>query len=97
LRLLRYPFTMKVHRNKVIKDETLSLDGSQFLDCALTHCTLKYNGGIVILKGTSLTRCIWEFTGPALNTVELLTTLGALRSFQTGNWTSNPPSSPHGY
>jgi hypothetical protein len=77
---------MKVHRNQVITGKTLVLDGSQFLDCTLIRCILKYNGGIVILKGTSVSNCSWEFSGQALNTVELLKTLGALRSGVSETW-----------
>lgn len=88
---------MKMHRNQAIQNATLVMDGSQFHDCSLINCKLKYNGGIVVLKGTSVSRCTWEFTGPALNTVELLSTLGALRNFARENWTSVPETARHGY
>ena len=76
---MRYPHVMKVFRNQALQNKTLAMDGTQFIDCSITNCKLKYNGGIVVLRGTALSNCTWEFAGPALNTVELLTTLGAVR------------------
>jgi len=93
---LRYSLFMAVHRSQVISNKTLVLDGSQFIDCTLIRCTLKYNGGIVILKGTSVSNCTWQFGGQALNTVELLKTLGALRSGITESWGITTEAGRHG-
>lgn len=86
---------MKMHRNQVISNKTLVMDGSQFIDCTLIRCTLKYSGGIVILKGTSVNNCTWDFSGQALNTVELLKTLGALRSAVSESWGIAPAESAY--
>jgi hypothetical protein len=88
---------MKMHRNQALTSKTLVMDGAQFIDCTLNNCKLKYNGGIVVLKGTSVNNCTWEFAGPALNTIELLTTLGALRSSVSETWSVAPSTARHGY
>ena len=77
---MRYPPLMKMYRNQAMQNKSLVMDGAQFVDCSLSNCKLNYNGGIVVLRGTTLTSCKWEFGGAALNTVELLTTLGAVRN-----------------
>ena len=64
---------MAVHKNKVIENQTLILDGNEYADCELKDCTLIYKAHEAVkLERCRLGGCTWEFEDAALRTVSLL-------------------------
>lgn len=54
-----------------------------FINCALTDCDLFYSGGSFEWVNCRFDNCRWHWRGPALNTMQLLTTIGLLKVPQT--------------
>jgi len=62
-----------MHVTKVFERKLLYVDGIHFIDCELRYCILLYNGGdIPIFDGSNLEGCVWQFTGPAARSFELI-------------------------
>ena len=62
-------------------DELVTLDGYHFSDCCFDHCTLSYEGGVVILERTQITGCDYSLGGSARRTADLLAAVGMLPAF----------------
>ncbi len=57
-------------------DETIAIDGKEFVNCTFERCTITYSGGaIFFLPGSKFQDCTFEFQGPALRTLEALRVL----------------------
>ena len=66
-------------RGAKFANETVHVDGKQFVDCEFSHCSLVYSGGEPFnFVQTELQDAQITFTGPAENT---LNTLCALHHF----------------
>ncbi len=75
---------MRVER-RVFRDETVALDGNEFVDCVFERCCLTFAGGNCSLTGCRLEEGGVKFIGPAQNTVKFLNALSKLGSgFQEG-------------
>jgi len=53
-----------------------------FVNCSLTDCDLFYSGGNFEWVNSQFQNCRWHWRGAALNAVQLLTGLGALKAPQ---------------
>jgi hypothetical protein len=54
-------------------NETVHLDGREFIDCNFDRCLLIYSGGNAFIFGNSpINACQFEFAGAALNTLLVL-------------------------
>jgi len=59
--------------NKTFKDETVELDGNQYVDCSFQGCKLVYNGGgIPHFEGVKFEGGSFMFEKGAGNAVEFL-------------------------
>jgi hypothetical protein len=64
---------MAMQRGEVLENQTLILDGNEFVHCELRHCTLIYKAqDAVKLEHCHLVGCRWQFEDAALRTVTLL-------------------------
>ena len=64
---------MVVHRQAVLENQTLILDGQEYHDCELKHCTLIFKGQEAVkLERCILIGCRWQFEDSAMRTVGLL-------------------------
>lgn len=58
------------------ENTTVILGSNQYFNCVFVRCRLIYDGsGNLILRGCSFDSCSWDFTGPAANTVDFLSSL----------------------
>ncbi len=61
------------------ESKTIVLDGSSFYTCQFKGCTLIFNGVLpVTMDGCSFDNCIWQFSGPAQNTIQFMQALYAV-------------------
>src|SRR5262245_23133366 len=66
------------------ENESVDLDGNEFIDCTFLNCTLHYRGGALpMIIGCSFDRPTFDFRGAAENTKAFLTALlhGGFRHF----------------
>lgn len=64
---------MTVQRGAVIENQTLILDGSEFVHCELRHCNLIFKAhDTVKFEHCHLIGCSWQFEDAALRTVAML-------------------------
>lgn len=69
---------LKIVRGKQFADETVSLDGTEFIGCQFDRCILEYGGGNLFLFVESPIRdCQFEFVGPANHTTLTLANMYA--------------------
>jgi hypothetical protein len=67
---------LKTVRGRKFVDETVSLDGTEFIDCVFERCELTYSGRAPFLfENTPLNGCNIAFEGPARRTMEALATM----------------------
>ena len=53
--------------------KTIALDGSSFVNCVFSKCTMIYSGGETpALSGCRFDDCSWQFGGDAANTIAFL-------------------------
>jgi hypothetical protein len=65
-----------IARNQRFTGMRISLDGSTFIGCAFEQCTLIYSATLPIsFEDNQFNACIWEFSGPAMNTINFKTSL----------------------
>ncbi|MCY0093642.1 hypothetical protein [Hoeflea ulvae] len=54
-------------------DKNIALDGSAFVNCVFSKCTMVYSGGEVpVLSGCRFSDCGWQFGNEAANTIAFL-------------------------
>ena len=64
---------MTTQKKATIENQTLILDGNEFVECELRHCTLVYKGHAPVkLDHCHIIGCTWQFEDAALRTVALL-------------------------
>lgn len=64
---------MALHTKTNFENQTLILDGEDFVGCELKHCMLVFKGHRAVrLEHCHLQGCTWQFEDAALRTVELL-------------------------
>ncbi len=67
---------MARHQGATFTNETVVLDGNEYLNCTFTNCDIVYRGtATVSLDGVTTDNCRWTFEGPAGMTVKFLTAL----------------------
>ncbi len=67
---------MARHQGATFSNETVVLDGNEYLDCTFTNCDIVYRGtAAVSLDGVTTDNCRWTFEGSAGMTVKFLTAL----------------------
>jgi len=59
------------------------IDECFYVNCVLTDCDLFYAGGNFEWVESRMEGCRWHWRGPALNTLQLLQALGALKAPQS--------------
>jgi hypothetical protein len=73
-----------VVRGREFTDETVVLDGTEFIGCRLVRCELLYSGGRPFLfENTAVEECRLTFVGRAENTIH---TLAAMHEFGMRNF-----------
>ena len=64
---------MAVYKQQTLENQTVVLDGNEFIGCELRHCTLVYKAhDVVKLDHCHLVGCAWQFEDAALRTVSML-------------------------
>lgn len=64
---------MAVVKEQQIANETVILDGNQYVQCEFTQCKLVYEGGVVPrLQGCHFVRCTWALEEAARRTTLFL-------------------------
>ncbi len=64
---------MAVHRKQHFENQTLILDGNEFIECEIRRCNLIYKGREAVkLEHCQIAGCTWQFEDAALRTVTLL-------------------------
>lgn len=64
---------MAIHTKVHLENQTLILDGEDYVDCELRHCTLVFKAHRPVrLERCHLIGCTWQFEDAALRTVEML-------------------------
>jgi hypothetical protein len=66
---------MKRIENREIRDVTLDIDDTEFINCQFTNCTLVYSGGPCVFQSQG-ENCRFQMKGAAANTFDLLQDLG---------------------
>jgi hypothetical protein len=67
---------MAQHEGETFTNETVVLDGNDYLNCTFTNCEIIFNGtASVSLNGISFNDCRWTFGGPAGMTINFMTAL----------------------
>ena len=67
---------MAQHQGAAFTNETVVLDGNDYLNCTFTNCEIIFGGKAgVSLHGISFNDCRWTFTGPAGTTINFMTAL----------------------
>jgi hypothetical protein len=67
---------MAQHQGAAFANETVVLDGNEYLNCTFTNCELIFQGtNGVLLQGIAFNDCRWTFEGPAGLTVNFMTAL----------------------
>ena len=69
---------MKAERNRTMKDETVTLDGCDYINCNLVRCVLKYSGGNFAWHNSIATDCTVQFHDSAERTIDCLRFFGFL-------------------
>ena len=65
-----------IAKNQTFTDTAISLDGASFYECTFNRCKLQFSGVLpVVLEGSRMNDCNWEFAGPAANTVGFMAAL----------------------
>ncbi len=67
---------MAQHQGAAFANETVVLDGNEYLNCTFTNCEIVFNAtGTVSMNGVTANNCRWTFDGAAGLTVKFLTAL----------------------
>src|SRR5215212_11583382 len=67
---------MAQQQDATFTDETVVLDGNDYLNCTFNNCEIVFNGTApVTLNGINFNDCRWTFDGPAGLTINFLTSL----------------------
>jgi hypothetical protein len=67
---------MAQHQGETFANETVLLDGNEYLDCTFDNCELVFGATAgVSLNGINFNSCRWTFTGPAGTTINFMTAL----------------------
>jgi hypothetical protein len=66
------------YEKRSFKDETLALDGNEYIDCTFENCTMVYSGGSFTLEPFAFDGVHWRFAGPAGRGVEISQKLQAI-------------------
>jgi len=65
-----------IARDESFNDMTICLDGATFIGCKFDRCRLTFSGVLAVnLEKNEFNECIWEFSGPAQNTIGFMTLL----------------------
>ncbi len=64
---------MGVHRQEVFENQTVILDGNEFIRCEMRRCNLIYKGREPVkLEQCHIASCTWQFEDAAQRTVMML-------------------------
>ena len=64
---------MGVHRQELFENQTVILDGNEFIHCEMRRCNLIYQGrDSVKLEHCQIAGCTWQFEDAAQRTVMML-------------------------
>ncbi len=67
---------MAQHQGATFANETVALDGNDYLNCTFNNCEIVFSGtASVNLNGVNFNDCRWTFEGPAGMTVNFMTAL----------------------
>jgi hypothetical protein len=67
---------MAQQQDATFTDETVVLDGNDYLNCTFNNCEIVFNGTApVTLNGITFNDCRWTFDGPAGLTITFMTAL----------------------
>jgi hypothetical protein len=74
--LFKSPVTVHVFEKEQFQDASVPVDGTTFIECTFTKCTMQYSGGAgTVLHANQFNDCRWEFLGPAMMTLGFLHSL----------------------
>ena len=85
---------MKRVENRGIRDVTLDIDDTEFINCHFTNCTLVYSGGPCSFQSQG-ENCRFQMKGAAANTFDLLQDLGMFDDTIESNFESKKPDLKH--
>jgi hypothetical protein len=85
---------MKRVENREIRDVTLDIDDTEFINCHFTNCTLVYSGGPCSFQSQG-ENCRFQMKGAAANTFDLLQDLGMFDDTIESNFESKKPDLKH--
>jgi hypothetical protein len=67
---------MAQHEGAAFTNETVVLDGNEYVNCTFTNCEIIFRGtNGVSLQGIAFNNCQWTFEGPAGLTIDFMTAL----------------------
>jgi hypothetical protein len=78
-----------VHDRETFEDQTIHLDGREFINCTFRRCTFTITLGIFMFRGEQqIADCEWQLLGPTRSTFELLQYVqnGAFRAHLSSSW-----------
>ncbi len=62
-----------IAENATFKGRKISIDGGSFYSCQFDGCRIIFSGLMpATLQECSFNNCLWEFSGPALNTIKFM-------------------------
>lgn len=85
---------MKRIENREIRDVTLEIDDTEFINCHFTNCTLVYSGGPCVFQSQG-ENCRFQMKGAAANTFDLLQDLGMFDDTIESNFESKKQAAKH--
>jgi len=70
---------MRTIRNQHFENDSVTLDGTEFIECDFVNCEIGFSGGEVHLNGSTMKGCRWKFDGAARNTIGILRGFGIVK------------------
>jgi hypothetical protein len=83
---------MKVISDRTIREQTVTIDGTEFRNCKFVGCRFSYSGGDFAIVDCAAEGCSYDFFGPASRTIAFLRHLGVLPK-DSNLWSEIPKDS----
>jgi hypothetical protein len=75
--------TINRYEGKTFSKQAFIVEECFFLNCVLNDCDLFYSGGDFDWANAQFVECRWHFRGPCLKTMQLMQTMGMLKTTPT--------------
>jgi len=77
------PMSVTQVQNEVFSNAVIEMDNKRFFGCKFANCILRYAGGECEWdEHTKFTSCVWDLTGAAQRTIDLLMRTGRIQFSQ---------------